>query len=158
MNRFRSWQIKQKTKNECRDEKIYWSTVYTGSLIKSYIQFHLTPRWNTLKPIPNSYNTAVLETYKNNTNKTEKPYFSTPSTPRNPIKEWLTLTPFTRKSKGKITPERRCKNSKSVVQLLQNCTGTFTKIKVFLKQAHLKIPLENLSKTLFNPSSHTENV
>jgi len=61
-------------------------------------------------------------------------------------------------TKGKITPERRCKNSKPVVQLLQNRTSTFTKLKVLQEQEHLKITLENLSKTLFNPSSHTESV
>jgi len=42
---------------------------------------------STKKPISNNYNTTVLETYKNNTNKAEKPNFSTPCTPRNPIKE-----------------------------------------------------------------------
>jgi len=65
-----------------------YTSFYTGSLIKSYIQFHLTPRWNPLK---NSFkhlqNTAVLEPYKNYLHNAEKPYFSTPYTPRNPIKE-----------------------------------------------------------------------
>jgi len=65
---------------------------------------------------------------------------------------------FTNKNKGKITPEKKMQELKPVVQLLQNRTSTFTKIKVFLEQAHLKIPLENLSKTQFNPSSHTESV
>jgi len=125
----------------------------------SYIHFHLTPRWNPLKTSCNQLqHTAVIEPYKNNTTKAEKPYFSTPCTPRNPIKELLTLTPFTGKNNGKITPERRCKNSKPVVQLQQNHTSTFTKIKALLEQAHLKICLRNLSKTHSNPSSHKENV
>jgi len=47
---------------------------------------------------------------------------------------------------------------KTVAQLQQNNTSTFTKIKVFLEQAHLKISLKNLSKAHFNPSFHTENI
>ena len=101
------------------DEKNNASTLYTRSLIMSYIQFHLTLRWNPLKTNwKQLQHTTVLEPYKNHTTKVEKLYFSTPCTPRNPIKEWLTLTPFTRKNKGKITPERRCKK-KNQLSLLQ---------------------------------------
>jgi len=48
---------KPKARNECRDKKNNASTLYTGSLIMSYIQFHLTPRWNPLKPVAINYNT-----------------------------------------------------------------------------------------------------
>jgi len=67
----------------------------------------------------------------------------------------LHRTPFTRMNKGNITPERICKNSKTVAQLQQNSTSTFTKIKALLEQAHLKIFLKNLSKTHSNTSSRT---
>ena len=121
----------------------------------SYIQFHLTQRWNSLKTNCNQLqHTSVLEPYKNNTTKVEKPYFSTPCTPRNLIIEWLTLTPLTRMNKGKITPERRCKNSKPVAQLQQNRTSTFTKIKALLEQSHLKIFLKNLQKLIQSFLSH----
>ena len=63
------------------------TSFYTGSLIQSYIQFHLTPKWNPLKQYQSLTTTTVLEHYKNNTTNAEKPYFSTPCTPRNPIKE-----------------------------------------------------------------------
>ena len=59
---------------------------------------------------------AVLEHYKNTTHNAEKPYFSTPCTPRNPIKEWLTLTPLQNRIKERLHLKRRCKNSKPVVQ------------------------------------------
>jgi len=75
-------------RNKCRDEKNNASTLYTGSLIMSYIQFHLTPRWSSLNTSCNQLqHTTVLEPYKNHTTKAEKHYFSTPCTPRNPIKE-----------------------------------------------------------------------
>jgi len=88
MNIFLSSQINQNIINECRDEKNNASSLYTGSLIMSYIQFHLTPRWNSLKTSCNQLqHTTVRELYKNNTTKAEKPYFNTPYTPRNHIKE-----------------------------------------------------------------------
>jgi len=66
----------------------------------SYIQFHLTPRWNSLKTSCNQLqHTTVLKPYKNYATKTEKLYFSTPCTPRNPIKEWLTQPPLQTKIK-----------------------------------------------------------
>ena len=63
------------------------TSFYTGSLIQNYVQSHLTPRWNPLKQYQLLTNSPVLEHYKNNTINAEKPYFSTPCTPRNPIKE-----------------------------------------------------------------------
>ena len=106
-----------KTKNECRDEKKRHTSFYTSSLIQSYVQSHLTPRWNSLKKQYQLLtDTTVLEHYKNNTINAEKTYFSTPCNPRNPIKEWLTLTPLLTRIKEILHLKRRCKNSKPVVQ------------------------------------------
>jgi len=65
-----------------------YTSFYTGPLIKSYIQFHLTPRWNPLKTISNTYKSQqFLNPTRTTFTMLKKSYFSTPCTPRNPIKE-----------------------------------------------------------------------
>jgi len=66
---------------------------------------------------------------------------------------------FTNKNKGKITLEKKMQELKTSSSICCRTAPTLSpKIKVFLEKAHFKIPLKNLSKTLFNPSSHIESV
>ena len=118
---------------------LYWFTHTELRPVSPY------PKVESTKHSTNYLQTQqFLNTTRTTQSMLKKPYFSTPCTPRNPIKEWLTLTPLQTRIKERLHLKRRCKNSKPVVQFAR--TSTFTKIKGFLEQAHLKIPLENLSK------------
>jgi len=69
-------------------EKNEAHTIYIGSLVKRYIQSHLTPRWIPLKQqTTHLQKLVVLEAFKNKTHNAEKPYFSRTNTSRNPIKK-----------------------------------------------------------------------
>ena len=105
-----------KLRNKCRDEKrntrefLYW---FTHQELRPV---HLTPRWNPLKHMQTiTVIQQFLKPTRTSTHRAERHYFSTPCTPRNTINEWLTLTPITRKNKGKITPEIVLQEHKPVV-------------------------------------------
>ena len=101
---------------------------------------------------------AVLEHYKNNTHNAEKPYFSTPCTPRNPIKEWLTLTPLQNRIKERLHLKRRCKNSKPVVQFAAELHQHLHQDQRFPRTSTLENLFGKPFKNSFNPSSHMEIV
>jgi len=115
------------TKNQKRVqgwEDQYKHTVYWFT----HNELHPVSPYSKVESTKNNCNqlqyTTVLEPYKNHTTKAEKIYFITPCTPRNPIKEWLTLTPFTRKNKRKITPERKMQEHKPIVPIAAKTVPT----------------------------------
>ena len=90
---------------------LYWFT---------HTELHPVSPYPKVKSTKNSTNYLQTQQFLNTTRTTQtmlkKPYFSTPCTPRNPIKEWLTLTPLQTRIKERLHLKRRCKNSKPVVQ------------------------------------------
>ena len=120
-------------------EKKDGHTVYTGSLIKSYIQSHLTPRWNPLnnsKQITNPCRSWTLQ--EQGTHNAEKLYFSSKNTPRNPIKKCLNNHLYTRMNKERKHLKRRCKKLKTTALF---CSSAMTEpqplTKAHNEQAHL---------------------
>ena len=138
-----------KTRNECRDEKTRHTSFYTGSLIQSYVQSHLTPRWNPLKTVPITYKLSSSWTLQEQHQQCWKTLFQHTLHSKKPYQGVTNTYTFTNQNKGKITPEKKMQELKTSSSICcRNCTSTFTKIQGFLEQAHLKISLENLSKTL----------
>jgi len=88
-----------------------------------------------------------LNPSRTSTNKAERHYSSTPCTPRNPIKERLTLTPITRTNKGKITPEIVLQEHKPVVLFAPRQYQHLHPTQGSLRTSTHLFSIENLCKT-----------
>jgi len=76
---------------EKKDEHTY----YTGSLIKSYIQSHLTPRWNPLINRNQIQDLVILEPFKNKAYTMLKNSISTTRTLKETLSRRVYTTTFT---------------------------------------------------------------
>ena len=103
----------------------------------------------------NSTNHLQTQQFLNTTRTTQpmlkKPYFSTPCTPRNPIKEWLTLTPLQTRIKERLHLKRRCKNSKPVVQFAAKLHQHLHQDQRFPRTSTLENPFGKPFKKPFQP-------
>ena len=126
------------------------NTVYTGSLIKSCIQSHLTPRWNPLNSsnqITKPCDSWIVQ--EQGTHNAEKLYFNSKNTPRNPIKKCLTNYLYTRMMKETKHLKRRCKKPKTTTLFY---SSTMTKpqplTKAHNEQAHLNFFKRNFQENI----------
>ena len=102
-----------KTRNECRDEKKRHTSFYTGSLIQSYVQSHLTPRWNPLKTVPITYKHISSWTLQEQHNQCWKTLFQHTLHSKKPYQGVTNTYTFTKQNKGKITPEKKMQELKT---------------------------------------------
>ena len=150
--------IKQNQKRVQGWEEKRQAGFYTGSLIQSYIQFHLIPRWNPLEIVLITYKHSSSWTLQEQYNQCWKTLFQHTLHSKKPIKEWLTLTPLQTRIKERLHLKRRCKNSKPVVQFAAEWHQHLHQDQRFPRTSTLQNPFGKPFKNLFNPSSHIESV
>ena len=88
------------------------ASFYIGSFIKSYIQFHLTPRWNPLKPVSINYKHNGSWTLQEQYNQCWKTLFQHTLHSKKPYQGVTNTYTFTNQNKGKITPEKKMQELK----------------------------------------------
>ena len=105
--------IKQKPETSVGMRRKVQASIYTGSLIQSYIQFHLTPRWNPLKTVSITYKHNSSWTLQEQYNQCWKILFQHNLHSKKPYQGVTNTYTFTNKNKGKITPEKKMQELKT---------------------------------------------